>query len=137
MADITVTPANVEIVSAGSPQYVQFGETVEPGEVVYKKASDGKYWLAVNTDEAKAVAVGIAVLGGAADSWGYIIGNDGDEIDIGGTVTVADCLVLSDTDGKIMPLADLTTGQHLTIIGYGTAATNIQLRLTPTYILGP
>lgn len=137
MADLSPTLSDVRQVSAENLQRVQFGEAASPGEAVYLKVSDSKYWLANCGDSAKSVVAGVVIIGNEADGWGYIANEDGGEVDMGTTVVVGTEYVVSDTDGAIMPSTDLTTGQYYSLVGIGSTSTNIRLSLDPTGIQHP
>lgn len=137
MADMSITAADVHLVSAGEATYVQFGEAVTAGMAVYLKASDEKYYKADCDAVDTAAIVGVTITGGEANGWGYIATIRGQEVDIGGTVTVTEEYVVSDTAGLIMPASDLTSGQYYSLVGVGSTSTNIVLGLLATGIQHP
>ena len=131
MADIVVTPADVGMTStAPGKRTVIYGEPITEGEVVYLKAADGKYWLAINTGEATAQAVGIALTPGLADDRGEIAvsGN----INCGATVAVGVPYFLSATAGGYRIYTELASGDHTTLIGWGVATDQIRIAIVQT-----
>jgi len=135
-SDLAITAASV--VSSTSPTTTDgtAGATITAGQAVYLDSADSKYKLAdCNLSSAAAQAVGIA-LHGAANGQPLKI-QWGGNITIGGTVTVGTIYVLSGTAGGIAPMGDLTTGWRTTIVGVGTSATNISLRLYASDALVP
>lgn len=109
---------------------VQAGENLALGDFVYRKASDGKYWKAINTDSAGAVVRGIAHAAINADAWGLII--TGGTIDVGSTVTQAGAYVLSATAGKMQPHTSLDSASYATHIGYALSATDLAMNFDAT-----
>jgi len=131
MADYTITPANVRPNGKTTLlEQVQFGEIVDEGEAVYKKTSDGKYWLCdADLSVDASICKGIAVIGGAADAWGYIAKNG--PITFGGTGTQGAVVIVSDTAGGLKPIGDLTAGDYITIVGVLTTTTELDLSIKP------
>jgi hypothetical protein len=109
---------------------VQFGEACDPGELVYLKSSDSKYWLAVNAAEATAELKGLVVLGNSADGYGFIA--TGGEWDIGATLTATETYMASSTAGKIHAPADLASSEYRSDIGTGktTALMTVAIKNT-------
>ena len=132
MADIIVTAANVVAGSNAEKVTGTAGASITAGEPVYKDPSDGKLKPADNTTEAKAAALGIA-LHAAEDDQPLTYQKSGD-INPGATVAVGEVYCVSGTAGGIAPVADVTTGDYLTILGYGTTANNIRLDINATGI---
>ena len=135
MADLSITAANV-VQSTGARvnnQYVA-GETVTAGQVVYLKASDSRWWKAqcdgTAAESGYGVSRGIAMH--AASAGQPLAVQESGAITIGATVTVGLEYYLSATAGGICPIADLTTGNYLTIIGYATSASVVTLMMTAT-----
>ncbi len=133
MVDVSVTATEVLDASDTVVTNGHFGETVTAGQVVYKKASDGLFWLADADDtSATATVAGIAMNGGAAGQPAEIA--IGRTIDPGFTVTVGEIYVLSGTPGGIAPVADLASGDYVSIIGIGITASSLSLE--PLYNSG-
>ena len=125
MADITQTPANVDAGTGAGYANGTAGETIVAGDMLYIKAADGKLWKAINSAAASAVAVGIALDGGAAGQ--PITYQTRGGIDVGGTVVVGEIYCVSANAGKLAIEADVTTAKYVTIIGVGTASDNIKM----------
>lgn len=136
MADITVTPASVLKGTNATTETGIAGEAIDAGEVVYKKAADGKFWLSDANDATVAVnaAYGIA-LNSAAANQPVVVQTRG-SITIGATITAGTIYVLSATAGGIAPAADLTTGWSRTILGVASSTTVIDLSIVNTGIIG-
>ena len=120
MADLVITPTDVRILGRSPAKVVQFGEAVTPGQVTYLLSSDGKQYLADCDDVLKTSPSGIVLSYCGADEYGYVFDSRGTTIDLGVTLTEGVTYVISDTAGNIMPQTDLTTGQYLSILGYGS-----------------
>jgi len=126
MADLSITAANVKLsgtAGAATTKTVTFGETVTNGQAVYKKSSDGKYWLADNDVALGAAAdvAGIALVGNSADGVGVIV--TAGPMVIGATVTDGMNYVLSSTTGAIAPVADLGSSDYIVSLGHAISTT--------------
>lgn len=129
MADLSITAANVDLLS-GSERQGTFGATVTAGQAVYKDTADNNDLKLAQADGTalEATVAGIALNGGAD-------GQPGDYqtagvIDIGATATEGEIYVLSQTAGGICPEADIVTeDDYVTIIGVGNSDGNISLNI--------
>lgn len=127
MVDITVTAANVHPYSDATRQLVQAGEAITPGQPVYLKSSDSKYYKCdSNAGLEESGAAGIA-LGYAPAADDYFTMQTAGDIDLGATLTVGEIYVVSGTAGGIAPCGDLTTGWYTTILGIATTAAKLQM----------
>lgn len=127
MADLSITAANVVQGSGTTFEHGIAGETITAGQVVYKSSTTGKYMKADNnsgTAEARA-ARGVA-MNGAALNQPLAIQKDGD-ITIGATLTAGTAYYLSATAGAICPLADLSTGMYVCLLGLAKSTTVLTL----------
>lgn len=131
MADIPITGTNVKLTSSGTPTPIQLGETMVAGDIFY--LSGGKAYLATSTDtSAKATAAGMLLSGGTADQW-VTYARSGDTLTISGaTFTVGAMYVLSATNGKFAPYADLLSTEYVSIIGVPSATTVLKLTINNT-----
>jgi hypothetical protein len=134
MADLVITATSVQPKGKVQGTAVQFGEAVTPGQSVYRSTSDNKYYLADCDAASTTVVAGVTLSYASADDFGYIFNAPGEKIDLGATLTVGEIYVVSDTAGNIMPFADLTTNQYLSIIGIATAADALQVRIQNTSV---
>ena len=127
MADISITAANVKLVSGSTEQMIA-GAAIIAGQAVYKEASGGKAKLADNdhaTAEVRAVH-GIALHAASADQ-PVTVAKNGAVVAIGGTLTAGTDYYLSGTPGGICPRADVTTGDDPVRIGMALSTANLQL----------
>jgi hypothetical protein len=126
MADLSVTAANVGVTSSAVVELVQVGETVTQGQPGYKKALDGLYYKAdANASSATAAALGVFITGASTN--GYALLCKSGSYLAGATLTVGETYVVSATAGGIAPLADVTTGWYVTILGVASSATTLAL----------
>lgn len=129
MADISVTAANVQIVSGLSVAHVTAGIDITAGEPVYE--ASGKYWPAQADDADTSDATAIALNSAGADQPLAITQrrlNEDGVIDIGGTVAVGTVYVVSAAAaGGIAPWADLAATNRVTVIGVGVTTARIKL----------
>lgn len=137
MAALTITAANVGLSteSGASTSAVQFGEAITQGQAVYQNTSDNKYYKTDADDTvAKSLCAGIALTKGDADDYGVIC-TDGD-MDLGATLTIGETYALDGggTTGAIAPVADLATGDWVTILGVAITASRIHLDIYASQI---
>lgn len=130
MADITVTAADVGLADTGVvTQTVQVAVAVTQGQVGYLDTTESKYRLAdADLSSAAASAAGIFLTPAAID--GYAVIATSGPVDVGATLTVGETYVVSGTAGGIAPIADLATGDYVTILGIATAAGKLQLDIS-------
>lgn len=127
MADITVTPS---LVAQGAGAAVDSthlaGETITDGQSLYVKISDNRLYKAkAGGTAAEAVFYGIALHASLA---GHPLECQiGGPITIGGTVVVGVVYGLTVVYGGIGPISELVSTNKLSIIGYGTSVTVIQM----------
>lgn len=103
---------------------VQYGATVAAGQAIV--ASAGKYVLAdANASAALAAAEGISMTPGVDNGYGVMA--FGGSVVIVGTTAAVGIYVVSDTAGGIMPSADLSSGDYITILGTFSTTTQLDL----------
>lgn len=132
MVDIVITAANVLKGSNARTERGTAGGAINPGQMVYRDANDGKYKLA-DADGANAAAKaprGFA-LNGAADGQPLEIQRSGD-ITIGGTLTPGITYYLSSNPGGICPVADVGTGENYVVVGIAKSATVLAIGINPS-----
>ncbi|TPK18064.1 hypothetical protein [Mesorhizobium sp. B2-5-7] len=128
MTALTITAANVLAGSNSSRDNGRAGVAVTAGQVVYK-ATDGTYKLADTNDASAIVRVpkGIALHAAAANQ--PLAVHLKGPITIGATVVPGVAYYLGGTAGTIVPIADLTTGDHPALLGMATSATDIDIEI--------
>lgn len=128
MADLTITAASVLAGTGASVKAGVAGATITAGQAVYLDTATTGEWLLADSDSATVIARGSAnfgiALNGAADGQPINILTGG-PITIGSAVTAGTAYYLSDAPGGICPLADLATGDYVTLIGLATSSTVI------------
>ena len=126
MAALSITAANVAYVQ-GSTQIVTYGETVTQGQPI-REHTDGKFYLCNNTTSTDAGATKIALTPGSADEKGVAMGGGvNSDIKIGATVAAGTSYYVGGSDGDIVPHGDLSSGDHIVVIGHGISTTTIRL----------
>lgn len=137
MADISITAANVKLVSGPTKKRLA-GATITAGQVCYQAAATKKAGLSDNdsaTAEVRAVD-GVALNGAAADQPVDLAAN-GAVIDVGAVLTAGTDYYLSGTPGAICPRADVTTGDDPIRIGMALTTSQLQLDFNdPNVTLG-
>ena len=128
MADISITAANVKQGSNAILTEGAAGATVKAGQIVFKSSTSGKFALSDNDGVGLKQVDGVA-LNGAADGQPLKVQIGGD-ITIGATLAPGTAYYLSGTPGGICPLADVTTGDDVILIGIAKSASVLTLRIT-------
>lgn len=127
MVDLTITAANVNKGASARTREIPAGVTITPGQVVYENSADGfEAALADASAAATARCAGIALTGGY-DNGTMIVQYSGTVDGMGATEGVV--YVVSATAGGIAPVADLTTGDYVTILGVGNSNGGIDMSL--------
>lgn len=128
MADLSITAANVIAAAAAETENGNLGAAVTAGQVLYKAAADGLWYLADNNSATAAVrqATGIALNGGGIGQPVRVLRSG--PVTIGATMTAGVTYYLSDTPGGICPIADVGTGEYSCIIGIATSTTVLDVR---------
>lgn len=128
MADLTITAANV---LPGSNAAIDRGHVagaaVTAGQTVYLDPTVGK-WLLADSNSATAAArtpKGIA-LNGAALNQPLAVQTGGD-ITAGATLVAGVAYYQSDTPGGICPVADVGTGEYVSLLGLAKSTTVLGL----------
>lgn len=136
MADVTIT-ANSVFASTGAVLVTptrRAGVNIAAGQSVYLDTNK-KWQLADTTTTVKAAAGGIAQMSVNA-GLPLDVQKEGD-MTIGGTLVTGTMYVVSDTPGGIKAVSALSTGEHLTILGFGKSATVLTLAVTATGVTAP
>ncbi len=117
MAAVTMTPANVTIVSGNVKTGSKGGATLTAGQFVYADSSDsGELKAGAVTSAAAANIVGMLISPVTDGKPAFWAGSGA--IITGGTFTKGVWYVLG-ASGAIQLVGDLTTGQQITWLGYG------------------
>lgn len=135
MADLVITAGNVVADSAASKISGTAGETITAGMAVYQDTSTKKWMKALSDSAAHAAASGIA-LNGASLNQPLSILTEG-TITIGATVTVGETYYVSNTAGGIIPYADLSAAEYVTMIGIGLTASTIAVKFIASGVAVP
>lgn len=129
MADITVTAANVVTYSGATVASGTAGATITAGQLLYADSTDSSKLKLADADNSSATAtiVGIS-LNGASDGQpvDYVTAGG---INPGGTVTVGTIYVASGTAGGLAPHGDLMSNDYVSLIGVGTTASRIEMKI--------
>lgn len=127
MANITITAAS--FIPSASAVYLGTiciaGETIVAGAPVYLH-TDAKYYKAAAATLGASTAVGIAANGAAANQRFNVVSSD----------TAAACgsvfgaagvtLLLSEDYGLLAPVADILSGDYVTVVGVSQSASTLQ-----------
>src|SRR6218665_1417970 len=125
MADISITAANVKLVS-GQTESVLAGAAVTAGQVAYKDAAL-KARLSDNDGAAELHFVRGLTLNNAAADQPVALALDGAVVAVGAVLTAGTDYYLSGTPGAICPRADVTTGDEVVRIGMALTTSNLQI----------
>lgn len=127
MADISITAANVKLVS-GPTRQLPAGAAITAGQIVYDETATGKAKLADNDDATAEVraAAGMALHAASADQ-PLTLAKNGAIVDVGAVLTAGTDYYLSGTPGGICPRADVTTGDDPVRIGWAKTTSQLVL----------
>lgn len=127
MTDISITPANVKLISGPTGQLTA-GATLTAAQAVVKDASTAKAVLADN-DHATAGLRGIygLTLHAALADQPVTVAKKGAVVDLGAILTAGVEYYLSGTAGGICPRADVTSGDDPVRIGMALTTSRLQL----------
>jgi len=128
MADLTITAANVLAGVGADTENGTLGAAATAGQVLYKAAADGKWYLADNNAASAEVrnARGIALNGGGAGQPVRVLLSG--PVTIGATMTAGVAYYLSDTAGGICPVADVGAGEYSCLIGIATTTAILDVK---------
>jgi hypothetical protein len=137
MANLTITPANVEIGDSSTVvNTVQFGEAVSAGQPVFRSISTSKSMIADgDVTAAESSVIGITLDTYSADDYGVVV--RGGFFIPGATLVAGTQYVLSPSVGLFMPAADLTTGDFITPVFFAVTTTLAYVTITPTGLQMP
>lgn len=132
MSDILVTAASV---LAGASALVEHGAkagaTLTAGQVVYKDAADGRLKLSDN-DAAAALKTAYGItLNGASAGQPVSVAKRG-PVTFNAVLTAGTVYAVSGTAGGIAPLADVTTGDDVIVLGVALSTTVLDLQINDT-----
>jgi hypothetical protein len=127
MADLTITPANVKLIS-GTSEQLAAGAALTAGQIVYREAATVKAKLSDNdsaTAEVRA-AYGLTLHAASIDQ-PIAVAKNGAVVDVGAILTAGVDYYLSGTPGAVCPRADVTTGDDPVRIGMALTTSRLQL----------
>lgn len=115
MADLTITTLAID--NGIPPVNCRAGAAISIGDVCYLSA--GKYYKAQSDGTAAEAAAKVIALTAAAGDGSYFAGvPTGSHIKATGVFSGAEIFILSRNAGKIAPVADLASGDYITILGF-------------------
>jgi hypothetical protein len=129
MTDIAITAANVVAGANATTVHGTAGEAVTAGQAVYLDPTSKK-WMKADSNSATAAArqPGGIALSGAALNQPLTVQTSGD-ITVGGTLTAGVAYYLSATAGGICPVADVTTGDFVCLLGLAKSASVLAISI--------
>lgn len=131
MADLSVTSSAVVAGNGAPTKTGTAGAAIAAGEVVYLDTATTGKWQFADSDAASAEArgqtanIGIALNSAAANQ--PIVVQTGGAITLGAVLTAGTAYYLSDTPGKICPVADVTGGDYFVLLGLAASASVLNL----------
>jgi hypothetical protein len=131
MVDLVITAASVLPGSGAPTKTGTAGAAIAAGDVVYLDTATTGKWQLADSDAATAEArgqtsnIGIALNSAAANQ--PVTVQTGGPITLGSVLTAGTAFYLSDTPGKICPLADVTGGDYFVLLGLAASATVLNL----------
>lgn len=125
MVDITITPANVVAGSNAATAEGVAGATIAAGKAVAKDPTTKRLVLADSNHATPELRKPLGIALHAAETnqpLKYLTAGD---ITIGATVTAGVAYYMSDTPGGICPVADVGSGEYVSLIGLAKSTTVI------------
>lgn len=125
MADITLTPASVVAGNGAEKKTGTAGAAIAAGDIVYLDTATTGKWQMADSDAASAEArgqtsnLGVALNSAAANQPVVVL--VGGPVTLGAVLTAGTAYYLSDTPGKLCPVADITGGDYFTLIGLASS----------------
>lgn len=131
MADLNITAANVVAGAGAQTKTGTAGATIPAGDIVYLDTVTTGKWQLADGDAATAAARGQTgsfgmALNSASLNQPLVVQTAG-PVTVGSVLTAGAAYYLSDTPGKLCPLADLATGDYVTLLGLAASATVLNL----------
>lgn len=128
MADLVITAANVIAGSNAQKSGGIAGEAVVAGKLGYYDTTVKKYFLADNNSATAAARKPTCMfLNSAAANQPVSVMNEGD-VAMGSIFTPGTAYFLSDTPGGICPVADLASGEYVSLVGLSKSATTLAVK---------
>lgn len=122
MADLSITAASVIAGTNAQKSTGVAGESVTAGQAVYFDTTTKK-WMKADNNSVTAAArkpQGITLNGAAVNQ--PVSVQVGGDINIGATLTPGTAYFLSDTPGGICAVADLASGEYVSLLGLAKSA---------------
>ncbi len=135
MATYTITATDVDSgAQVGETRFA--GEPLVAGDFVYSDASDGSAKKADADALATATVIGMCL--NSADTGQPVNVLRSGAVTVGSILTAAGkLLLLSSTAGKLMDAADISTGKFVSVVGWSTSATALQISILNTGLASP
>lgn len=132
MANLAPTATSVVKGSGANTTPGILGETVVPGDAVYLADATGLYMLADSNSATAEVRTpdGIALNGGGAGQPVEVLLSG--PLTLGAILTAGVAYYLSDTPGKLCPVADVGSGEYATVIGIAASTTSLLVKINPS-----
>ena len=131
MADLTITASAIVPVSGFTPYDGTAGVTITAGQVCYLDAATNLVKLAdADLSSAAATVKGIALHAALANQPLRLI--IGGSLGMGAILTAGVFYYLSDVAGAIRPVADIGSGDRVSLLGYGSTTSNLVLSIVNT-----
>lgn len=128
MADLTITAANVDAGTDGEIGTGVAGVAITAGKLIYLDRTTSTYLLADADALASSKVAGVAVSDAAA---GQIVAfQRSGTYTAGGTTVAGTPYFVSTTGGGICPIADLASGDYVSLFGFGASASTIKIMRT-------
>ncbi|EPE98610.1 hypothetical protein [Rhizobium grahamii] len=135
MADISITASAVVAGNGAAKKTGTAGAAIAAGDIVYLDTVTTGKWQLADSDSASAEArgqtanLGVALNSAAANQPVVVLVSG--PVTLGAVLTAGVAYYLSDTPGKLCPVADITGGDYYTLIGL--AASTSVLNVDPQY----
>lgn len=128
MTDLAVTAANVAKSGQASTETGTAGATITAGQTVYKDTATNTFKLADSNAAGLNSVYGVA-LHASLNGQPLTVVRDDPAFVPGATLVAGTFYALSETPGGIQPVADLTTGETVVMVGIAKSTSVLYLKL--------
>jgi hypothetical protein len=141
VADIVITAANVVAGASAQTKTGIAGAAIAAGDIVYLDSTTTGKWQLADSDAATAEArgqtsnIGVA-LNSAALNQPVIVQVSG-PVTVGAVLTAGTAYYLSDTPGKLCPVADDVAGDYYTLIGLAASTSVLNIDVQYSGVASP
>ncbi len=129
MATLITISADFRLSTGASAAVATAGVTIVPFQLLYRKTSDAKLYLANSASAEEATVIGISMTGASTDEpVSYVPATAGAFIESATALwTKGDVYEVASTGGAFAQSGDATSGDFVTVVGVAVSTTKLQI----------